>query len=438
MNYNETLEYLFNSLPMFTRIGASAYKEGLENTLALDRRFGYPHRKFKTIHVAGTNGKGSVSHLLAAALQEAGYKTGLYTSPHVKDFGERIRINGKMISQDFVVDFVAENRAFFNELKPSFFEMSVIMAFDYFAKNNVEVAVIEVGLGGRLDSTNIITPELSIITNISLDHTNLLGNTLEKIAVEKAGIIKPNVPVVIGEASGGIKQVFEQKAKEENATIYFAEEQYTCHCGLDPQSPNKQEIFLRRLRVKPAMTGFFCSDVNVGLLGNYQKKNIATVLTAIDVLKEKGFKISEKAIKTGFEKVVQLTGLQGRWQIVQEKPLVIMDIGHNEAGISYVVEQLSQMRYRKLHFVVGMVSDKDVDKILSLLPKDAVYYFTKADIPRALNENELKAKAERFDLQGNAYSSVKIAYKTALSNAKKDDVVFVGGSNFVVAEALGN
>ncbi len=448
--YHQTLEYLFNSLPMYSRIGASAYKEGLENTLILDEHFGHPYRKFKTIHVAGTNGKGSTSHLLAAALQQAGYKTGLYTSPHLKDFRERIRINGKMITEQFVLDFVADNKSFFDELQPSFFEMTVLMAFDYFAKNEVDVAVIEVGLGGRLDSTNIISPALSVITNISLDHTNLLGNTVEKIAFEKAGIIKPHTPVVIGEASGGVRQVFEEKAKLEGSPVYFAEECYDLSRPLGTLSlgegngnrefESKKDKPLNCFNVSPLFSPVLArgirGEVCVGLLGKYQRKNIATVLTAIDILNQNGFHIPEEAIRSGFEKVVELTGLLGRWQILQEKPLTIADIGHNEAGISYVVEQLKTISYNKLHFVMGMVNDKDIEKILSLLPKDAVYYFTKASIPRAMNEQELQKKALKHNLLGNSYPIVKQAFDAAKKNADENDVIFVGGSNFVVAEAL--
>ena len=448
MNYTETLEYLFTSLPQYSRIGTAAYKDGLENTLALDKHFGYPHRKFKTIHIAGTNGKGSTSHLLAAALQQAGYKTGLYTSPHLKDFRERIRINGEMIDENFVVDFVAENRTFFDELSPSFFEMSVLMAFDYFAEKEVDVAVIEVGLGGRLDSTNIIMPELSVITNISLDHTNLLGNTLEKIAAEKAGIIKPNIPVVIGESSG-VKRVFEEKARQENAPIYFAEECYSildCFVPRNDAENNTNNVIasdseaIQRYKYELKKTKKNWSEkgeINLGLLGDYQQKNLATALTAVQVLNENNFHISEDAVRFGFEKVVELTGLLGRWQVLQKNPTIICDVGHNEVGISCIVEQLKTIQYNKLHFVLGMVSDKDVDKVLSLLPSEnTVYYFTKASIPRALNEIELQQKALKHNLHGDAYPTVKAAFEAAKKSAEKDDAVFVGGSNFVVAEVL--
>ncbi|GHT33243.1 folylpolyglutamate synthase [Bacteroidia bacterium] len=457
--YQETIGYLFTSLPMYSQIGAPAYKEGLDNALALDRYFGHPHRKFKSIHVAGTNGKGSVSHLLAAALQRAGYRVGLYTSPHLKDFGERIRVDGQMISKQFIVDFVSSHRHFFDTLHPSFFEMSVLMAFDYFAQNEVDVAVIEVGLGGRLDSTNIITPRLSVITNISLDHTNLLGNTLEKIAAEKAGIIKPHVPVVIGEASGGVRRVFEEKAARENATIYFAEEFYSVLpviAGLtrNPLATNTWGLRVKPAmtetqRVEPAMTNTFQyspktphknwwanGEINIGLLGDYQQKNLTTSLTAVQLLNENGFIIPEKAVQEGFADVVKITGLRGRWQVLQNKPLTIADIGHNEAGIACVVSQLQKLPCKRLHIVFGVVNDKDLSTILPLLPTDAQYYFTKADILRALSETELQTQAEKFGLQGVAYSTVQAAFSAAKNVATEADVIFVGGSNFVVAEAL--
>jgi dihydrofolate synthase/folylpolyglutamate synthase len=424
MNYTQAIDYLFNSLPMFSRIGASAYKEGLDNTLALDEYFSHPHKKFKTIHVAGTNGKGSVSHLLAACLQKAGYKTGLYTSPHLKDFRERIRIDGEMITEQFVVDFTNENRPFFDKINPSFFEMTVLMAFDYFAKNKVDIAVIEVGLGGRLDSTNIISPELSIITNISFDHMNLLGNTLEKIAIEKAGIIKPQTPVVIGEAKDEVKAVFEKKATAEKCDIFFAQE-YTSVMPAATKIAGKQ-VF--------DCDGF--ENLSVGLLGIYQQKNVATVLTAIKILNQKGFNISEKSIREGFDNVVESTGLLGRWQILQTNPLIICDTGHNEAGISYVVKQLASIPYNQLHMIIGVVNDKDIEKILSLLPQNAIYYFTRAAIPRALDEKELQEKASTHHLLGKCFHTVKESINAAKLAANEDDVIFIGGSNFIVADAL--
>lgn len=424
MNYTETIDYLFNSLPMFSRIGAFAYKEGMENTLALDKYFKHPHKKFKTIHVAGTNGKGSVSHLLAASLQKAGYKTGLYTSPHVKDFRERIRIDGQMITQNFIVQFVAENHSFFETLKPSFFEMTVLMAFEYFAQNQIDVAVVEVGLGGRLDSTNIIVPELSVITNISLDHVNLLGDSLAKIAFEKAGIIKKQIPVVIGESVDETRKIFENKAMEMDSPIFFAQEKHIIKKST------------KKVQGKQIFESDFYGEISLGLLGIYQQKNLSTFLTCIDILNKKSFHISQTAVKAACESVIELTGLLGRWQVIQNNPTMICDIGHNEAGISYVVEQLEQLQYEKLHFVLGLVNDKDVNKILSLLPKNAIYYFTKASIPRALNEKELKCKAETYGLKGHSYSNVKEAVIAAKDNANANDVIFIGGSNFVVADAL--
>lgn len=424
MNYTETIDYLFNSLPMFSRIGAFAYKEGMENTLALDKYFKHPHKKFKTIHVAGTNGKGSVSHLLAASLQKSGYKTGLYTSPHVKDFRERIRIDGQMITQEFIVQFVAENHSFFETLKPSFFEMTVLMAFEYFAQNQIDVAVVEVGLGGRLDSTNIIVPELSVITNISLDHVNLLGDSLAKIAFEKAGIIKKQIPVVIGESVDETRKIFENKAMEMDSPIFFAQEKHIIKKST------------KKVQGKQIFESDFYGEISLGLLGIYQQKNLSTFLTCIDILNKKSFHISQTAVKAACESVIELTGLLGRWQVIQNNPTMICDIGHNEAGISYVVEQLEQLQYEKLHFVLGLVNDKDVNKILSLLPKNAIYYFTKASIPRALNEKELKCKAETYELKGHSYSNVKEAVIAAKDNANANDVIFIGGSNFVVADAL--
>jgi dihydrofolate synthase/folylpolyglutamate synthase len=404
--YQETIDFLFNSLPEFQRVGASAYKVGLGNALLLDEHLGSPHQYYNTIHVDGTNGKGSTSHLLAAVLQSAGYRVGLYTSPHLKDFRERIRVNGEPVSESYVVDFVNENKAFLDKIRPSFFEMTSAMAFSYFAEQKVDVAIIEVGLGGRLDSTNIITPILSIITNISLDHTGLLGDTPAKIAAEKAGIIKPNIPVVIGEWTDETRPVFEQKAEEMNVNLQFANSKYVN------------------------------SNVEIGLLGSYQKKNTATVLTAIDVLRRMNFDISDNDIRKGFKEVKALTGLQGRWQITGTNPLIICDTGHNEAGIAYIVRQLRETPHEKLHIVFGVVKDKDVSSILALLPKNAQYYFTKADGSRSLDEKELLIKAKSFGLRGRGYVSVKKAFDDAKKNAGKDDLIFVGGSTFVVAEIL--
>jgi len=407
MIYSEAIDYLYRQAPMFQQHGAKAYKSGLENTVALDAVFNHPHRAYKTIHVAGTNGKGSTSHLLASVLQCAGYKVGLYTSPHLRDFRERIRVNGAMISEQAVVAFVEAHQALVEELQPSFFEITTALAFRYFAQQQVDVAVIEVGLGGRLDCTNIIAPELAIITNISLDHTDLLGNTLEKIAAEKAGIIKPNTPVVIGETQPESAPIFRNVARAQNAPILFAETE---------------------LVGNPLPT---CA-----LKGIYQVKNSRTVLVALAQLHQKGFDITDAAIEQGFLEVVERTGLQGRWQVLGNKPTIVCDTGHNEGGIRLVVEQLAQQSFERLHIVFGMVSDKKIDHVLALLPKNAVYYFTKAHIPRALDEKILQAQAATFGLAGTSYTSVNEALEAAKKNASERDFIFVGGSNFVVAEII--
>lgn len=407
MNYQETIQYLYDSVPMFQRVGASAYKSGLENTYALDEHFGHPHRKFRTIHVAGTNGKGSVSHTLAAILQTAGYKVGLYTSPHLLDFRERIRINGEKISEDYVVDFVAQEKDFFEPLHPSFFELTTAMAFKYFAEQKVDVAVIEVGLGGRLDCTNIIQPDLSIITNISLEHTQFLGDTLEKIASEKAGIIKPGVPAVIGETTPETKPVFLQKAKEANAPLYFAEE-------------NGREDF---------------PGISPELKGIYQQKNKQTIVTALTVLRDLGYRFDATMVRYGFGHVSSLTGLMGRWQQLQERPTLLCDTGHNVGGFQYIGEQLKTLG-KKLHIVIGVVSDKDVRGMLAFLPQNATYYFTKASVKRALDEKELQHVAAECGLKGDTYPDVVSAVKAAQKNSLPEEVIFVGGSNFIVADLL--
>ena len=424
MDYPQTIDYLYNNLPVFQKVGSSAYKEGLENTYIIDQRVNHPHQKYRTIHVAGTNGKGSTSHLLAAILQQSGYKTGLYTSPHLLDFRERIKVNGKMISEDYVVSFVNRHIDFFNQIHPSFFEVTTAMAFDYFAHEKIDVAVIEVGLGGRLDCTNIITPDLSIITNIGFDHTALLGNTLSAIATEKAGIIKPDTPVIIGEALPETQSVFLQKAQSENAPVIFAEE--------------KNPI----LNAELSDTGKWVFETKdypnlIGELGGFvQEKNAATVLCAIKILREKGYKIVNSAVYEGFAKVVEITGLQGRWQCIGRNPKIILDTGHNVDGIKYVVKQLEKERQNQLHIVTGMVEDKDVDAVLKLLPADAIYYFTKASIPRAMNEKILADKAWRLGLKGKSYSVVKQAVDAAKKAAEANDIIFIGGSSFVVADAL--
>ena len=431
MNYTRTLHYLYTSLPMFQRIGAPAYKADLNNTIAICKLLDNPENKFRSVHIAGTNGKGSTSHMLASVLQCAGYKVGLYTSPHLKDFRERIKINGKKIGKQSVVHFVEKHKADFEKIQPSFFEITVGMAFDYFANEKVDIAIIETGLGGRLDSTNVITPLLSVITNISYDHQALLGNTLQKIATEKAGIIKTNVPVVIGETQKSISSIFTKKAKENNAKIYFTDKKYFAQSIDDKAKPNTVQTldiyYDKKLKYK---------NLQLDLVGNYQQKNICTVLQSLQLLNHQGFIISEKNIRKGVASVVKRTGLLGRWQILAQSPLTIADTGHNEAGIKQVLAQLKTVPHRKLHFVLGMVNDKDITKILQLLPKTAQYYFCKASIPRALDEKELAQKANQAKLKGKTYPTVKAALKSAQKNALKKDLIFIGGSTFTVADAL--
>lgn len=410
MNYKDTLDYLYNSAPLFQQIGAGAYKEGLENTWALDEHFGHPHRSFRSIHIAGTNGKGSCSHTLAAILQEAGYKVGLYTSPHLIDFRERIRVNGQPVPEAYVIRFVEEERAFFEPLHPSFFELTTAMAFRYFAEEKVDVAVVEVGLGGRLDCTNIIRPDLCIITNISLDHVQFLGDTLEKIAGEKAGIIKPGIPVVIGETTPETRPVFQKKAEEVGAPIHFAEEEVK--------------------EVHP--------DWEYELKGLYQEKNCRTLWAALPLLQEGGYQISESDIQAGFAHVVELTGLMGRWQKLQEHPTVICDTGHNVGGIQYIAEQLRRQVFRRLHIVIGMVNDKDVRGVLALLPREATYYFTQASVKRALPAGQLARLAAEAGLQGTCYPDVPSAVRAAQKESLPEDFIFVGGSSFIVADLLAN
>jgi dihydrofolate synthase / folylpolyglutamate synthase len=431
VNYKETLQYLFDRLPMFHRIGEAAYKNSLDNTLKLDEIFSHPHRKYKTIHVAGTNGKGSTSHMLAAVFQSAGYKTGLYTSPHLKDFRERIKINGQMISEEEVIEWV-ENYPVKNNLwnlEPSFFELTAALAFDYFSQQKVDIAIIEVGLGGRLDSTNIITPEISVITNIGLDHTNLLGETLEKIAAEKAGIIKSNVPVVVGLTQIETKNVFTEIALRKQASLFFADQEYVATysmLGLD----GKQILNVDR----NGEMAF--PEIKLDLLGMYQARNVPVVLKTLEILIENGWQISMENIYEGLANAAKLTGLLGRWQIIGNNPLTVCDTGHNEDGIKMVVEQIKNTPYKTLHFVFGVVADKNQDGVLRLLPTDAVYYFTRADIPRAMNEQELAQKATGFGLKGESYATVAEAFNAAKVNAGKNDLIFIGGSTFVVAEIL--
>lgn len=422
MTYTETLDYLYNRLPVFHHIGAAAYKPGLDNTIRLMNALGSPHKHFKSIHIAGTNGKGSVSHMLAATLQSAGYKTALYTSPHLVNFGERIRINGQMIDEQYVIDFVEQHQALFEDIKPSFFELTMAMAFCYFADSKVDVAVIEVGLGGRLDSTNIILPDLSVITNISFDHVGFLGDTLEKIAFEKAGIIKPGVPVVIGESLPETKPVFVNKAQQEGAPIRFAEEHPVEFC----------EYRAGKMLVKAPDDTLYTA----GLSGKYQLKNLATLLITKEVLRTLGYSIPVQALQTGIEQVVELTGLQGRWQVINQAPYTVLDTGHNKAGIACVVEQIASCIYEQLHIVIGMVNDKDISAVLNLLPKAAHYYFTQAQIVRALAAGELQSQAKSIDLEGDVYPTVKEAIEAAQSRAASSDMIYIGGSNFVVGEAL--
>ncbi|HAF28969.1 MAG TPA: dihydrofolate synthase [Bacteroidales bacterium] len=429
MNYQETLNWLFDQLPMYQRQGKAAYKANLDNTLDLDKYFNHPHRKFRSIHVAGTNGKGSVSHMLASVLQESGYKVGLYTSPHLKDFRERIRVNGKMVSEDFVVHFVEDHHKKFEEIKPSFFEMTVAMAFDYFEKENIDVAVVEVGMGGRLDSTNIIQPDLSIITNIGLDHTAFLGNSLAEIAIEKAGIIKKNIPVIVGETQEETKQVFKKVAEDRQAEIYFADQYYSI--DYEMLSVDNKQVF----NVKND-SGICYLDLKLDLLGKYQARNVLTVLRSIDLLIQLAYVIDRKNIYAALESVINNTGLLGRWQILGVNPTIICDTGHNLEGMTYVIDQIKQTPYKNLHLVFGVVDDKNIDKILEILPQKAHYYFTKADIPRALNQNLLKEKANKYGLMGESYEKVEEALQNAKKNATHNDLIFIGGSTFVVAEVV--
>ena len=424
MNYKETLEYLYNSTPVFEHVGASAYKEGLQNTLALDEHFGHPHRKFRTIHIAGTNGKGSCSHTIASILQEAGYKVGLYTSPHLVDFRERIKVNNVCISEKDVIDFVEKERHFFEPLHPSFFELTTAMAFQYFEKEHVDIAVIEVGLGGRLDCTNIITPILSIITNISFDHTQFLGDTLEKIAAEKAGIMKRGIPVVIGEYNDETKSVFEVRAKELDAPITFAQD---------------SNHIMSSEAIENGGRKYTTTDGNsfVGELGgDYQEKNTRTVLETCRILRDMGIINDEKHIYEGIKKVCSNTGLLGRWQKISEKPLTVCDTGHNVAGWEYLSEQIKRQRCKTRRIIFGMVDDKDINSVMSLLPKDAEYYFTQASCKRALNSLTVASIAESHGISGKSYNNVGEAYLQARKEADKDDFIFIGGSSYIVADLL--
>lgn len=405
MTYDEAIEWLFVQLPMYQNMGKAAYKADLDNIEKLATYLGNPEVEFKSIHVAGTNGKGSTSHMLASVLQEAGYKVGLYTSPHLKDFRERIKINGEMVSADFVVEFVNQHQEFFKANQLSFFEMTVGMAFQYFASAEVDIAIIEVGLGGRLDSTNIITPEVSVITNIGLDHTAFLGNTLTKIAFEKAGIVKPQVPCVIGRTTVETKKVFVEVTDKNMSEIYFAE------------NDDKRA---------------YTTD----LTGDYQQENLKTAFRTLEVLKSKGWKLSELQLVKGFNNVVKNTGLQGRWQILNNKPFTVCDTAHNEDGLNWVTQQIKNTPKAHLHIVLGMVNDKDLDTILPLFPKDAIYYFSMPDNRRGLPAVELQVKSSYYDLIGEVYSSVSVAFESAKKVANEDDMIYIGGSTFVVAEIL--
>lgn len=430
MTYQETIDYMFSQLPMFHRIGKSAYKANLDNTLALDSHFKHPHHHFKTVHIAGTNGKGSTSHMLASVLQEAGLKVGLYTSPHLRDFRERIRVNGVEISKDYVIRFVEENRTLFDGIQPSFFEMTVAMAFCYFADEKVDVAVVEVGLGGRLDSTNIIYPLVSVITNIGLDHTDLLGDTLPKIAREKAGIIKPRTPVVVGESHPETTPVFLEVAHQNESTIVFADRKYRTI------SSNLEGAGSQSFTIGDTSGNIVFSNLTLDLAGSYQAKNIATVLTAIDFLKLNYPELSEAVVRRGLSQASRRTGLKGRWYTLSEKPLAICDTGHNVDGITYIVNQLNATPHERLIWVFGMVSDKDITKVITLLPQDAYYIFTQARIPRAMDADKLADQCRVAGLHGEVVKSVDEAYQRAKKIAGDNDLIFIGGSTFVVAEVV--
>lgn len=423
MTFQETITYLYNSTPLFQNIGQGAYKEGLSNTLTLDKHFGHPHYAYRTIHVGGTNGKGSCSHTLAAILQEAGYKVGLYTSPHLVDFRERIRVNGIPVNKDFVIDFVEQHRVFYEPLHPSFFELTTAMALLYFAEQQVDVAVIEVGLGGRLDCTNIISPDLTLITNISFDHVGLLGNTLAKIAYEKAGIIKSSIPVVIGEHNEETRSIFEQEANAKQAPITFAQDKPLI---ISKAPATSYDIY----NTTPY------TDIHVELRGYCQEKNVNTLLHAIAHLQRIGYAIDEKAVRSGFANVCKLTGLMGRWQELQSSPRLVCDTGHNIGGFQYLVPQITAQPCRELRIVFGMVNDKDINAVLTLLPHHAIYYFTQASVARALESDELAAIAATYGLQGNTYPNIATAVSAALADADQEDFIYVGGSSFVVADLL--
>jgi len=429
MTYKETTDYLYSMLPAYHRIGKAAYKGDLNNTLELDGYFDHPHARFRSVHVAGTNGKGSVSHMLASILQEAGYRTGLYTSPHLKDFRERIRINGMMISEEEVVSFVEKHDEAILKIKPSFFELTVATAFDYFARMGVQAAVIEVGMGGRLDSTNIITPELSVITNIGHDHMEFLGDTLSGIAVEKAGIIKEGVPVVVGETQPETMEVFKSRAAILNAPLSFADMEFICNLGEMNNETGVRSYALQDLFTCITMAG------TTPLGGLAQKKNIQTVAAAFNILSVP-FSLTRDHFINGVANVITNTGLMGRWQVLSQSPLTVCDTGHNREGLEYVVKQIGSTPKAHLHMVIGFVNDKDLSLVLPLMPRDATYYFTRASVPRALDEKILKAEAERYGLSGNSYPTVADALNAARNAAGANDMIFIGGSTFIVAEVI--
>ena len=424
MNYQETLNYLYNSTPVFEHVGAVAYKEGLQNTLALDKHFNHPHTNFKTIHIAGTNGKGSCSHSLASILQEAGYKVGLYTSPHLVDFRERIRVNGQCISKERVVKFVEDERKFFEPLHPSFFELTTALAFKYFDEQKVDIAIIEVGLGGRLDCTNIISPILSIITNISFDHTQFLGDTLAKIAAEKAGIIKKGVPVIIGEANEETSPVFQSKANEVNSDIVFAEDNAIVTSS-SPMADGGRRYYLSN------------NSTLVGeLSGDYQERNMNTILCDCNILKQMNIIKNDDVIAKGLTNICKNTGLLGRWQTIQNNPTVVCDTGHNVGGWNYLAPQIKRQQCNQLRIVFGMVDDKDINSVMYLLPKNAIYYWTQAESKRAIKAERVAEIAIKHDLRGEIFDNVEVAYTKALQDSNKDDFVFVGGSSYIVADLL--
>jgi len=429
MNYQEAINYLYSKAPMFTKVGKSAYKANLNNSIQLDQYFKQPHKAYKNIHVAGTNGKGSVSHTIAAILQEAGYKVGLYTSPHLKDFRERIKINGIQISENEVINFIEQHKKLIEELEPSFFEITTFLAFDYFKRQQVEIAVIETGLGGRLDTTNLIQPILSIITNIGWDHADLLGNSLQAIAKEKAGIIKKNIPIVIGEHQTDIDEIFVNQAENLDAPIFFASDNYYVKSSFITQNQLLQlEVLKNR---EPYLPG-----LKFQLLGKYQINNVPTILQATQILIEQGLNITDANIYRAFKNIIDLTGLYGRWQILKHKPMVICDIGHNFPGLKWNLTHLAEIKKEKLFFVLGFVKDKDIEKILSLFPTNAKYIFTQATIPRALPADELSKIASEKGIIGKSIPNVKKAYNYTLQQAQENDVVYIGGSTFVVAEIL--